>query len=232
MVSIFPYINLLSDSALCHSAAPVPLAADHFVILSPAGAGSILSVVAEDGSLALLDVSQPLAVRPNFKARQELLREVLSTHSPPATLTQATPGQLGDHTLPGAAAAGGVGSSGGVGAGAALAAAAAGGAGAAGAGAAGVPAAVLGGGKAGVGGDGVSVPVVLLGPGALGCSMLLKQPWVLLLRALLQVSMAERCTEADVLLSVLDGAPACIMECPSEDTMPRLTVCFRSTQSL
>jgi hypothetical protein len=33
----------------------------------------------------------------------------------------------------------------------------------------------------------VCVPVVLLGPGPLGSSVLLKQPWVLLLRTLLQV---------------------------------------------
>jgi hypothetical protein len=33
----------------------------------------------------------------------------------------------------------------------------------------------------------VRLPVVLLGPGPLGSSVLLKRPWVLLLRALLQV---------------------------------------------
>lgn len=135
----------------------------------PAGSGSILSVVTDDGSLALLDVSQPLAVRPSFKARQALLREVLSTHSTPATPTHVlnnTAGHISARVnMPAAVLPAGVGA-----ASAAEAAAAA------------VAAGVNGG-----GGSDVAVPVVLLSPGPLGSSMLLKQPWVLLLRFLLQV---------------------------------------------
>jgi len=119
----------------------------HLLCSRPAGPGSILCVVTAEGSLALLDVSQPLAVRPGFTARQERLREVLSTHSTPAALTHTR----GTHTTAAAAAAG------------------------------------AGGG--GVGGA-VCVPVVLCGPGPLGSSMLLRQPWVLLLRFLLQVGAA------------------------------------------
>jgi hypothetical protein len=134
---------------------------------SPAGSGSILSVVTEDGSLALLDVCQPLAVRPSFNARQARLRQVLSTHSTPAALTHNTPGHITPHTATAAPAP-------------APAAAAAGGDAAAASGAGSAAAA------GGVGGA-VRVPVVLSSPGPLGSSMLLKQPWVLLLRFLLQV---------------------------------------------
>jgi hypothetical protein len=136
-------------------------------VSSPAGSGSILSVVTEDGSLALLDVCQPLAVRPSFNARQSRLREVLSTPSAPAALTHNAPGHIPHHTPPDTAPA-------------APPAAAAGDDSAA----ASVAGTAAG---AGAGVAHLRVPVVLLSPGPLGSSMLLKQPWVLLLRFLLQV---------------------------------------------
>jgi hypothetical protein len=102
----------------------------------------------EDGSLALLDASQPLSVRPAAPDRQRLLREVLSTPSFPAVPVQ----------------------------GCALRAAG-----------------VAAGPDEDDGGGCVSLPLLLLPPAPLGSSVLLQQPWVLLLRLLLQASLSVHC---------------------------------------
>jgi hypothetical protein len=95
-----------------------------------AGAGSVLAVVLEDGSLSLLDVAQCQAQRPgDSRTRQALLQQVLRT--PSAAQLDGVPSGL------------------------------------------------------------ASLPVVLQPPRPLGSSMLLQQPWVLLLRSLLQVGVCR-----------------------------------------
>jgi hypothetical protein len=98
---------------------------------SAAGVGTVLAVVLQDGSLALVDTAQPAAKRPSFKARQALLRQVCAKPSLASPAFESSADSSSSSSS--------------------------------------------------------SIPLALLGSRPLGTLVMLPQPWVLLLRFLLQV---------------------------------------------